>query len=323
MPRKNLSTRVGLDELAAADAFLHVVRAGSFTAAAKVRGKSTSSLSRTIADLERQLGAQLIARTTRRLHVTEAGQVYARHAEVLLAASRAGRDAIAELTGGVPRGHLRVTMPASVGERVLGPQVAELRRRYPELQLELDLSDRPVPLVEGGYDLAIRVGRLPDSPLRAQLLGKLPIRLVASPRYLARRGTPRRPDELPGHDCILLGPLAGPHDWPFFRRGVKKRLSIDGGVHTTSPSFAAQLAVSGLGLLRVVDWVIRDELRRGDLVEVMPEWACDDPAIGGVPVYVMYAQSAGAAPPLKSRVFVELVKETVVREGLATPRVLR
>src|SRR6185369_15331293 len=114
-------------------------------------------------------------------------------------------------------------MPVSVGERLLAPHLPELRRRYPELRLELDLSDRNVPLVQGGFDLAIRVGRLADSSLRAQLIAKVPVRLVASPAYLASRGQPRRPVEIRDHDCITLGPMAGPVEWPFYRSGAQRR----------------------------------------------------------------------------------------------------
>jgi DNA-binding transcriptional LysR family regulator len=306
-----------LDELNAAEVFLQVIKANGFTAAAKVLGRSTSSLSRTVAELERHLGAQLLARTTRRLHVTEAGSLYARHAEALLNVQRAGRDAIAELTGGVPRGLLRATMPVAVGERVLGPQVAELRRRHPELRLELDLSDKYVPLVERGFDLAIRVGRLPDSSLRAQLLGKISVLLVTSPKYIAKHGAPKRPEQIAQHPCISLGALPGVHEWTFHKRGSRpKRVAVEGVVHTNSATLAAQLAGSGIGLLRVVEWMVRGELQRGDLVEVMRDWSCDDPRDGGMPVYVVYAQTAGVAPPLKSRVFVELVKDLVAREGL-------
>ncbi|MEO8703243.1 MAG: LysR family transcriptional regulator [Kofleriaceae bacterium] len=318
MRKKPAARRLDFDELAAAEAFLQVVKTNGFTSAAKALNRSTSSLSRTVAELERQLGAQLLARTTRRLHLTEAGTLYAQHAEGLLAAQRAGRDAVAELTGGVPRGHLRVSMPVSVGERLLGPHISELRRRHPELKLELDLSDRNVPLVQGGFDLAIRVGRLSDSSLRAQLLGKVPVRLVASRRYLAKHAAPSHPDDLRDHACISLGVMAGTHEWAFHRRGARpKRIAIDGVVHTTSPTLAAQLACSGLGIARIVEWVIRDELWRGELVEVMPGWSCDDPSDGGIPVYVVYAQGASATPPLKSRVFVELVKEVMAREVLA------
>jgi DNA-binding transcriptional LysR family regulator len=319
MKRKNHPvSRFAFDELAAADIFLHVVRANSFSTAAKVLGKSTSSLSRAVAELERQLGAQLLARTTRRLHMTEAGTLYASHAEALLAWQRAGRDAVAELTGGVPRGHLRVSMPVSVGERLLGPHVPEFRKRYPELRLELDLSDRNVALVQGGFDLAIRVGRQHDSSLRAQMIGKVPSRLVASPKYVAKHGEPERPDDLHRHTCITLGVVAGAIEWSFHRRGTRpKRISVDGVVHTTSPTLAQQLAVSGLGVARLIEWVIREDLRRGDLVEVMSDYTCDDPADGGVPVWVVYAQTASASPPLKSRVFVDMVKDVMAREVLA------
>jgi len=318
MSRKNHPARIpAYDELAAAEVFLRVVHSNGFTPAAKLLGKSTSSISRAVTELERQLGAQLLARTTRRLHLTEAGALYVGHAEGLLAAQRAGRDAIAELTGGVVRGHLRVSMPVTVGERLLGPHLPALRRRYPELRLELDLADRNVPLVQGGFDLAIRVGRLADSSLRAQLLGKVPVKLVASPRYLASHPAPAHPDELRAHTTISLGALAGTHEWTFHRRGGRpRRVAIDAAVHTTSPTLAAQLATAGLGVARLVGWVIRDELRRGQLVEVMPEWSCDAPSHGGVPVYVVYAQTASAAPPLKSRVFVEFVKDAMARESL-------
>jgi DNA-binding transcriptional LysR family regulator len=313
MARKSQPVRrLDFDELSAAEVFLHVVRSNSFTAAAKTLGKSTSSLSRTVAELERQLGAQLLARTTRRLHLTEAGALYAQ---------RAGRDAVAELTGGIPRGHLRVTMPVTVGERLLGPAVPELRRRFPELKLELDLSDRNVALVQGGYDLAIRVGRLADSSLRAQLLGKVALRLVASPRYLAKHGHPKQPADLAKHACISVGPLAGTHEWAFHRRVARPRhLPVEGVVHTTSPALAAQLAVSGIGLVRIVDWIIREELRRGELVEVMPEWTCDDPALGGVPVYAVFSQTAGMPVPLKTRVFIDAVKDLIEMDSFVRKR---
>lgn len=322
MKHKNAGSRMGsFDELAAAEVFLRVVKAAGFSAAAKALGKSPSSVSRAVAELERELGAQLLARTTRRLHLTEAGAVYAEHAEGLLAAQRAGRDAIAALSGGVVRGHLRVSMPVVVGERLLAPHLPALRRRYPELWLELHLSDRNAPLVQGGFDLAIRVGRQADSSLRAQLLGRVPVRLVASPRYLASRGAPVRPADLRGHSLITLGPVGGNHEWGFHRRGARpQRVAVESPLHASSPTLVAQLAVAGLGLARLDEWVIRDELRRGALVEAMPAWSCNAPGDGGLPVYVVYAQTASATPPLKSRVFAELLKEIIAREELPSAK---
>ena len=315
--------RPGFDELAAAEVFLQVVKVRGFTSAAKLLGRSTSSLSRAVSELERQVGAQLLARTTRRVSLTEAGALYANHAEGLLAARRAARDAITELTGGMPRGHLRISMPVSVGERLLGPHLPELRRRYPELRLELDLSDRNVPLVQGGFDLAIRVGRLPDSSLRAQLLSKLPVRLVASPAYLAAHGRPARPLALRDHDCITLAQVVGPVEWPFYHRRARtrtERIEIEGVIHTTSPTLAVQLACAGQGILRVNEWMISDALARGALVEVLDDWSCYRLGDGGLPVYVVYAQTAGETPPLKSRVFVELLKEVLASEVLDAKR---
>jgi DNA-binding transcriptional LysR family regulator len=311
--------RPGFDELTAAEVFLQVVKVRGFTGAAQLLGRSTSSLSRTVAELERQIGAQLLARTTRRVSLTEAGVLYARHAEHLLAARRAARDAVAELTGGVPRGHLRVSMPVSVGERLVAPHLPELRRRHPELRLEIDLSDRNVPLVQGGFDLAIRVGRQSDSSLRAQLLGKVPVRIVASPGYLGRHGAPPRPLALRDHACLTVAQVVGPVEWGFYHRRARnrsERLEVEGVVHTTSPLLAAQLACADEGILRINEWVIAGELARGDLVEILPEWSCYRIADGGQPVYVVYAQTASAEPPLKSRVFVDMLKEILAREHL-------
>lgn len=316
--------RPGFDELAAAEIFLQVVKVRGFTSAARLVGRSTSSLSRTVAELERQLGTQLLARTTRRVSLTEAGRLYASHAETLLAARRAARDAVAELTGGVPRGHLRVSMPVSVGERLLAPHLPELRRRHPELRLEIDLSDRNIPLVQGGFDLAIRVGRLSDSSLRAQLLGRVPVRLVASPSYVAAHGEPARPLALRDHACITIAQVVGPVEWGFYHRRARtrsERLEIEGVVHTTSPLLAAQLACAGQGILRVNEWVIRDQLARGELVEILRDWSCYRLGEGGLPVYVVYAQTASAEPPLKSRVFVQLLKEILAAEVM--PRTAR
>jgi DNA-binding transcriptional LysR family regulator len=310
--------RSGFDELAAAEAFLQVVKVRGFTLAAKALGRSTSSLSRLVAELERRVGAQLLARTTRRVSLTEAGLLYASHAERLLDARRAAHDAVVELTGGVPRGRLRVSMPVSIGERLLAPHLPELRRRYPELRLELDLADRNVPLVQGGFDLAIRVGRQSDSSLRAHLLGRVPVRIVASPKYLAARGRPSRPLALLDHDCLTIAQLPGPIEWPFYHRRSRtrtERIEVDGVVHTSSPTLAVQLALAHQGVLRVNEWTIQEPLARGALVEILPDWSCYRLGEGGQPVSVVYAQTAGVAPPLKSRVFVQLLQEIFAAEG--------
>jgi DNA-binding transcriptional LysR family regulator len=322
MKRKDVRRvpRPAFDELAAAEVFLQVVATRSFTNAGRVLGRSTSSLSRAVAELERQLGAQLLARTTRRVSLTEVGQLYAGHAERLLAARRAARDAVTELTGGHARGRLRVTMPVSIGERLVAPWIPELRRRHPELDLELDLSDRNQPLVQSGIDLAIRVGRQHDSSLRSQLLGRVPVLLVASPRYVAKHGEPSTPASLREHPCLTVAQVPGPVEWTFHHRRARGRtehVEIEGVVHTTSAQLAAQLAIAGQGILRVNEWTVREPLARGALVEVMTSWSCTRAAEGGLPVYVVYAQTMAVEPPLKSRVFVALLREMIDASVLA------
>ncbi len=303
-----------MNELDGARVFLQVVKSGGFTGAARTLGRSPSALSRIVAALEAHLDVQLLSRTTRSLRLTEAGQLYQAHAEQFVSASRAAHDALAELRGGVPRGQLRVSMPVSVGERLLAPHLPRFRRQHPELRLAIDLSDRNVSLVQGGFDLAIRVGRPQDSSLRALLLGRIPILLVASPDYLRARGAPKQPKDLASHDAISVGPHLGPVDWTFYRGRRTERVTIEGIVQTTSPTLALQLALSGLGVARTTEWLVRDELRRGSLVEIMQPWSCDHPQRGGVPVYVMYAEAGSATPPRKSRVFVEMVKAIMATE---------
>jgi DNA-binding transcriptional LysR family regulator len=217
-------------------------------------------------------------------------------------------------------------MPVSVGERLVAPHLPALRRRHPELRLEIDLSDRNVPLVQGGFDLAIRVGRQSDSSLRAQLLGKVPVRIVASPGYLARHGAPARPLALRDHACLTVAQVVGPVEWGFYHRRARnrsERLEVEGVVHTTSPLLAAQLACADEGILRINEWVISGDLARGDLVEILPEWSCYRIADGGQPVYVVYAQTASAEPPLKSRVFVDMLKDILAHEELPSHRAPR
>lgn len=298
-----------MNELDAAQVFLHVVKSNGFTGAARTLGRSASTLSRVIASLEEHLGSQLIARTTRSLRLTEAGSIYMGHAEQIVSASRSAHDALAEYRGGVPRGHLRVSMPVSVGERLLAAHLPKFHARFPELRLSIDLSDRHVNLNQGGFDLAIRVGRPKDTSLRALMLGRVQGLLLASPSYVRERGEPKKPADLAKHTAIIVGTS----DWSF-RRGAKRvDVTLPSMVQTSSPTLAVQLAIAGVGLVRTAEWLVRHELQRGELVVVLPQWN-----VGAAPLYVMYAQAGSATPPRKSRVFVEMVK-AIMESEFKTP----
>lgn len=294
-----------MNELDAAQVFLHVVRASGFTGAARTLGRSASTLSRVIAALEEHVGSQLIARTTRSLRLTEAGSIYMTHAEQLVSASRAAHDALAEYRGGVPRGHLRVSMPVSIGERLLAAHLPRFHAAHPELRLTIDLSDRNVSLTQAGFDLAIRVGRPKDTSLRALLLGRIQVLVVASPVYLREHGEPKKPADLAKHSTIIIGSA----DWTFMRGRKRVRITVPSMVQSSSPTLGVQLAAGGVGIVRTAEWLVRDELQRGALVPVLSSWSC-----GFVPLYVMYAQAGSATPPRKSRVFVEMVKEIMASE---------
>lgn len=307
-----------VNELQAARLFLQVLQAGSFVNASRVNGLTPSTLTRTVADLERHLGARLLNRTTRRLRLTEAGRLYQQYAEAMLATQAEAHEALGMLSGGIPRGTLRVTMPIAVGERLLGPALGDFHARYPELQLELEVSDRLIPLVQAGFDLALRVGRLPDSSLRAHRLGDVKLVMVASPAFVARHGAPRHPAELEALPCLVQRQLGGPASWSFFRDGEQVDCQVGGWLATTSATLVMQQALAGLGIARISEWVVQEALVDGRLVQVLPEWACHDPRVEGVGLHAVYVQGAGMDIPLKSRVFVDFVQE-LVREQAGRP----
>jgi DNA-binding transcriptional LysR family regulator len=306
--------RNDLNELHAAAVFLQVVQAGSFASAARAIGKSPSTLTRAVAELERHVGAQLLNRSTRHLHLTEAGTVYKQHAELMLAERQRAHEAINTLSGGVPRGHLRVSMPVVVGESLLGPHLSFFHQRYPELHLELDLANRMVTFVQDGFDLALRIGRLADSALRAQRIASVEQVLVANPELFAYQQPPATPKALLNYPLILQRQLAGPVQWSLYRDDNVVRIAATGWLNTSSARLAAQQAIAGNGIARLSAWMVRDALQDGRLIRVLPDWSCHDPREEGVGLHVVYAQGAGMHIPLKSRVFVDFIKEVMHNE---------
>lgn len=304
------------DELELARTFVQVVRSGSQSRAARTLGVDASRVSRALAELEEDLGATLLLRTTRRQRLTDAGEVYLLHAERLIEASQAAREAVAELRGGLPRGRLRVSMPVAVGDRMLAPHLPSFHARYPGLRLEIDLSDRNVDLVAGGYDLAIRLGAAPEGYQRVRKLGRVPIVVAASPDYLARSGALHEPADLAAHNLIVVGPGSAVREWPFYRGTERAVVHAEPVVQSSGPNLAAQLAVAGMGIVRLPRWVVRAELASGALLSVLAQWSCDDPRRGGVPLWIVFAQEGGAQVPLKSRVFADWV-EALGRQELA------
>src|SRR5690606_9588655 len=241
--------------------FVSVVEAGSFTAAAEALELSKAAVSKYVGRLEKRLGARLLNRTTRRLTLTEAGQALYERASGAIADLAAAESAVAELAD-APRGRLRVTAPAHFGEAFLAPLFAAFRKRYPDIQLDVDLDNRIVDLVEDGFDVGLRITRLDSGSMVARKLADIRMVTVASPEYLERHGTPREPMDLREHECLLYNLDRVPGEWRY-RRGLDRLISVrvSGGFRCNSDGALKRAALDGIGILRFPELFVQEELR--------------------------------------------------------------
>lgn len=256
-------------------AFVRVVADGSFTGAAKALGLPKSSVSRSVAQLEQDLGIRLLHRTTRKLHLTDAGAAfYDRVARALTdidEATVAAADMQAEL-----RGTVRVTAPVDLGAAVLAPIVARFVRKHPAIHIDLVLTGRVVDMVAEGFDLAVRVGPLRDSSLIARRVGQLDSALYASRKYVARRGQPKDVDDLANHDCILFRPSQGKEVWRIVNpAGDKREVAVAGAISADDLSFIRKAVLSGAGIARLPQFLCAREEASGIMVRVLPAWASE------------------------------------------------
>ena len=251
--------------------FAQVAESLGFSAAARKLGMPRSTVSRRIAELEDALGVRLVQRTTRRLSLTDVGAAYA---ERCLAVRAEVEEANLAVTSAAetPRGRLRITSAIEIGRRYLPAVVADYAARFPDVEVELELSDFPRDLIAEGWDLAIRVGTLEDSSLIARRLGPTEQFLCAAPSYLERRPPPSRPDELAGHDTIVMTAGIGGFEWTF--TGPEGTTSVATRPRIVANDFDAvrALAEAGLGLARLPSWVAREPLERGELVRCMEDY---------------------------------------------------
>lgn len=246
--------------------FSRIAELGSLSAAAREFGLSPSAASSRLSNLEKELGTQLVARTTRRTSLTEAGRVFLRHANAAVMELKQAKSSI-DAAEEAPRGTLRISSNVFFGRKHMLPYLAEFRELFPDIRLEIDMTDRLVDLVDEGYDMAIRGAPLPDSSLLARKLGGNPRVLCASPDYLARRGSPEKPDDLRAHDCIGFDPMPV---WYFSgSEGEVAFQPVNKVVSGDSGDFAYDAAIYGLGLTVKSMAHVWEDLRDGRLVEVM------------------------------------------------------
>nr|WP_240147901.1 LysR family transcriptional regulator [Luteibacter yeojuensis] len=217
--------------------------------------------------MEDELGVRLLHRTTRSVSLTPEGEAFLPYASAMIDAEEGARHEFGRNLSAV-RGHLRLTAPSIFGQEIVLPLVKELLKQYPEIGVELDLSDRVVDIVAGGYDLAIRIAVLKDSDLIARRLAANPRILCASPAYLAERGTPRTVPELHGHDCIMLTPIG---KWPFVIDGEVHRISLSGRFTSASVEAVRSIALDGSGIAMLTWWDVREHLASGRLRQITLE----------------------------------------------------
>lgn len=301
-----------MDRLAAMEVFTRVVELGSFTAAARALRLPRATATTLVQRLEAQVQVKLLHRTTRRVSLTPDGALYYEEASRLL------RE-LSELETGLstssasPRGMVRLDVPAAAGRHLIAPALPVFLARYPELQVQLGCTDRPIDVLGEGVDCVIRGGDLHDDTLVARKLGALPVVTCASPAYLARRGVPASPADLQGHHFVsFFSPKTGRvFEIDFERDGVRVSLAAPHQVATNDADTWLALVIAGLGMAQAPCAAgVRPYLARGELVPVLLDWDCE-----ALPMYVGFPRSRHL--PARVRVLVDWLVELYAEECLA------
>ncbi len=289
-----------MDRLEQLSAFVEVARRQSFAQAARQLGRHVSGVSRAVAALETRLGVRLLQRTTRRVTLSDAGREYFKRCEALLAEFD-GADAEVREHAASLRGTLRVSAATGAGQTLIAPLVPQFLAAHPLMRLDLQLSNRYVDLIEEGYDLALRVGTLAaDSRLVVRRLAPTRRVLLASPAYLERRGSPRTPQQLREHACVVLDIGARPQRWELQRARTHTAIDVTGPLHSNNAFVLLTACKEGAGIGLLPASVAGADVRGGQLRHVLPGWASVEQGI-----YAVYPSARFI--PAKVRAFVEFV----------------
>lgn len=258
-------------------AFVRVVETGSFARAAERMGLSKPVLSRRVARLEEQLGARLLTRTARGAQPTDIGQAYYARAAAILADLEAAQEVVAEAVTQIA-GPIRLTAPLSFGVEHLAPALAEFASAHPRVELDIEFEDRTVDLTGGGYDLAVRIGRLADSALVARRIAPVRKHVIASHNYLERRGRPERPADLAGHDILLYGN----EQWRFQIGGRWETIRVAPVLRTNNGEMLLAAAEAGLGLAMLPSFIAAPAIERGTIDVLLRDFPIEEGALHAV-----------------------------------------
>lgn len=251
--------------------FIAVVEEKSFTAAAARMGVAKSVCSRRVSELETDLSAQLVNRTTRSVVPTETGLAYYKKCLDILDRLESANQ-VAKSEAVVVAGRLKLSLSIDYCQNVLAPKLESFAKAYPDVELILDLSGGIVDLISGGFDAAIRIGKLADSTLYAQKIGQMKTVCCASPSYLAQNGTPKNVDDLAEHQCLMYSNSTTGRDWVFYQDGKELRKRVSGRFSVNSGGYQKDLAINGHGITYLPDFIASDAIESGDLVPILGDY---------------------------------------------------
>ncbi len=296
-----------MDELPYMVTFVQVVKAGSFAAAARQLGTSVSAVSKHVAKLEKVLGTRLLNRTTRNISLTEPGSIYYERCARILEAMEEARDAIPNPKN-QPRGHLRLTAPVVFTTLFIVPRLPEFHARYPDITLAIEPTDSLVDLAEAGLDLAIRITAKPPVNMIGRRIGTgFSAVCCASPAYLAKHGTPQRPEDLAPHQCFSFGWVQG--EWRFRKDDQTHTVKVSSKLHVNNGEAMLGLALQDMGITALVPFLVQRHIAAGRLQAILQDYTME-PAMDVYAIYLPHRYI-----PTKLRVFVDFLAEKLKEAG--------
>lgn len=300
-----MSTLFAMRNLNALLVFVKVAETRSFTLAAQRLGLTSSAISKSIARLEQELGVKLLTRSTRLVNLTGEGASFFERCQQILTEIEEAESAVTSATA-TPKGRLRLQMPVGFGRRVVAPKIWEFTQRYPELSVDIELSDRQVDLTYEAVDAIIHIGEVTDERVIAHKLCNLSFGAYASPDYLVKHGTPKSPDDLDHHQCMgYLLPMTGDHrEWHFTKNGKDFSRVVSGALNINNAETLLEAAIAGAGIVMVSDFIAGHALRSGKIQRILSEYVVAGPAVS-----IVYLPRSTLAA--KVRVFVEYLKTII------------
>ena len=302
-------------DLLSLQTFVRIADGGSLSAAARATGRSLPAISRSLVQLEADLGVRLLHRTTRRIHLTDAGVQYLERCRRILAEVDDANASVSNLDRSLA-GPITLTAPILFGQLHIAPVVTEFLGLHPEVSVSLMLSDALSNIVEEGIDLAVRIGRLQDSGLVARKLGEVRRVVCAAPAYLKRRGTPKTPKDLANHSCLQFGALSPTPYWEFHEGGKPRQVHVHGSFSSNQGAPVIEAARGGLGIVFVLSYQVQELVAKGELRVVLQSYEAP-------PIPVSLILPSGRLQPARVRALADFFQERIGAKNLAQLRTVK